>query len=767
MNMKIGRQFSIVSNTVLVLVLLSSLFVYGRANQQIETTRAAVQATEAEIVHTRDLGMAWQGAEAELRLLLAGGNAEAALEQRLETVRDETSWFERKGSTDSKSFTELSRGLLGTYEERLAAVQDDTPSVERVLQLSGAKRLDQLIERTERHLGQLQLKAQSEKDILLEQFNLIQLVWFADLAIIFLLLFLFVRPLLFRIVNHIERLVKNSKLLSTGEQFEDIPVPNRNDELRILTLSFNQMASSIAKSQQELVQKNKLLRESHFHLKSRNEMTEALATRESLSAYPLVLKKLIQITGSVKGALVLLDGQEIEKVISNGVMEEELLRADSLVRQVISSQQTVQQTNGEQGEILYETVVPVEDPSTKKMIALIYLSHEDQRYSIMQLEDVHAFSRKFALSLLRLRVFEEMEREKTKTDQLLNSIREAVVYIEHDSRLVYVNKPLQSMFPEYELSISRTGLHHIEDELAGMIKAVDEPDAFRKYVNRVLRRDIPDESLQFSVREGSIFIQLYAERILIDDSWQGTMLVLRDISKEVESERLQSEFVSTISHELRTPLASILGFTELMLHRQLPQERQKNYLKTIHGETERLSELVNNLLDVQRMSANQMTYQKEWFDLAEVMGQLCRLYDASTERHRVLFKRNKKEDFALRADEEKIRQLLNNLLSNAVKYSPEGGTITVKLSRERDQFHLSVTDEGIGIPKQAMPQLFTKFYRVDNSATRKIGGTGLGLAICKEIVIGHGGSIDVVSETGEGSTFQVNLPIEAGVPVQG
>jgi len=407
---------------------------------------------------------------------------------------------------------------------------------------------------------------------------------------------------------------------------------------------------------------------------------------------------------------------------------------------------------------MYETAVPILDPTADDIIAYIYLVRYRDQFTNEQMRDVMSFSRQLSLSLLRMRLFDEMTREKTKTERILDSIREAVIYLEPGKEEVFVNRPLYDLFPELRYGV-QAEQETLQTCLEVIQSVVDEPENFSRYVDSVLRGELPTDSLQFSIRNETVFIQFYVEVIHIHQVHKGTMLVMRDVTKETEMDRLKSELVSTVSHELRTPLSSIYGFTELMLNRDIEESRQDRYLRTIHSETERLANLVNDFLDVQRMESGTQSYKKTSVNIHAIAEETTHFYAASTQAHRITFRHEGNQLPVIEADEEKIRQLLNNLLNNAVKYSPSGGAIDVVLTTSRDQVILQVRDEGIGIPKQSLSRLFEKFYRVDNSDSRKIGGTGLGLAICKEIVTGHGGEIHVESVVREGSLFTVKFPL--------
>lgn len=223
-----------------------------------------------------------------------------------------------------------------------------------------------------------------------------------------------------------------------------------------------------------------------------------------------------------------------------------------------------------------------------------------------------------------------------------------------------------------------------------------------------------------------------------------------------QSEQLKSELLMTVSHELRTPLASLRGFSELMLTRDFSPEERRQFLTIIHNEADRLTTLINNFLDLQRIEAGRQTYTFTYLTLKPL---LCDAVAAFTGQGTHAFHLNVPDTLPLvRADGDRLRQVLANLLSNAVKFSPYGGDILVNAHQEGASVFVSVSDPGIGIAKDDIKQLFTKFYRVDSRETRRIGGTGLGLALVKEIIEAHQGQVWVESEQGLGTSFFFTLP---------
>ncbi len=239
----------------------------------------------------------------------------------------------------------------------------------------------------------------------------------------------------------------------------------------------------------------------------------------------------------------------------------------------------------------------------------------------------------------------------------------------------------------------------------------------------------------------------------------GRVFVARDVSHQKEVERLKLELINTVSHELRTPMSSVLGFSELLLTRDLTKERIKEYIGIINSEAERLTRLINDFLDVQKMESGRDLLNKQIHNLDAIIEEAVKRFDSEDSGHRIMYDNKTKNGIPVCCDKDKMIQLLSNLLSNAIKFSPGGGDIRVNISIDEHEVRVSVTDHGLGIPEEAIGKLFTKFCRIDNSDRREIGGTGLGLAICKEIVSAHGGEIGVDSVHGEGSTFYFSLPL--------
>jgi signal transduction histidine kinase len=223
-----------------------------------------------------------------------------------------------------------------------------------------------------------------------------------------------------------------------------------------------------------------------------------------------------------------------------------------------------------------------------------------------------------------------------------------------------------------------------------------------------------------------------------------------------QSEQLKSELVSIVSHEIRTPLASILGFTSVLLERDLDPESQRRYLEIIDVQGKRLGSLLNDFLDVQRVEEGRFELAPTAVDLTKLIREQIAVFAAGSESHRIEAALPE-APLVVVGDADRLAQVLNNLLSNAIKYSPEGGRVFVTGERDAGAVRIGVTDEGIGIPPSHHDRIFTKFFR-GNAAATGIGGSGLGLALARAIVEAHGGQIGFTTKVGEGTTFSIELP---------
>jgi PAS domain S-box-containing protein len=260
-------------------------------------------------------------------------------------------------------------------------------------------------------------------------------------------------------------------------------------------------------------------------------------------------------------------------------------------------------------------------------------------------------------------------------------------------------------------------------------------------------------------KDGSTFpLELALSEMHLGDRRMFT-IVARDITQRKEVQRLKDELIGTVSHELRTPLSSLRGFAELMLKRDFPPEKRQEFLTIMLNESVRLKQLIDTLLDIQRMESGRQAYNFERIEFIPLLRDTIALFAEGDVKH--IWHLGLPDTLpVVRADPDRIRQVLLNLLSNAAKFSPHGGTVTVSARQQGAYIEVRVADQGVGIPPDALPKLFSKFFRVSNHETRHITGTGLGLALVKQIIADHAGRVGVESSLGQGSTFFFTLPAD-------
>jgi PAS domain S-box-containing protein len=242
----------------------------------------------------------------------------------------------------------------------------------------------------------------------------------------------------------------------------------------------------------------------------------------------------------------------------------------------------------------------------------------------------------------------------------------------------------------------------------------------------------------------------------------GSVVTLRDVTTERDVTQMKNEFVSTVSHELRTPLTSIKGYIDLILDGDAGEvdEIQREFLGIVKENTDRLVQLINDMLDISRIESGRIHLNIQPLDVSESLIGTADTFRAVLDQKGHRLELDVEPDLPLVAgDRDRIGQVLINLTSNAIKYSPEGGVVTLGARAEGREVIVSVRDEGLGIAEENLPRMFEQFYRVDSAMTREIGGTGLGLSICKSIVELLGGRIWVETELGKGSTFSFSLPV--------
>lgn len=248
----------------------------------------------------------------------------------------------------------------------------------------------------------------------------------------------------------------------------------------------------------------------------------------------------------------------------------------------------------------------------------------------------------------------------------------------------------------------------------------------------------------------------------------GLVCVLHDVTSQQKEERERKEFVSNVSHELRTPLTSVKSYVEALTDGAWKDEEvAPQFLKVVQDETDRMIRMINDLLILSRMDSGTARLDLEYVNINELFNYILDRFDmiikkeeedGTVKKRYTIVRHIAKKDLWVEIDADKFTQVIDNIMNNAVKYSPDGGVITDRLVETHNHVILSISDQGLGIPRKDLGHIFDRFFRVDKARSRKQGGTGLGLAISKEVVNMLGGQIWVDSVEGKGSTFYISLP---------
>lgn len=245
----------------------------------------------------------------------------------------------------------------------------------------------------------------------------------------------------------------------------------------------------------------------------------------------------------------------------------------------------------------------------------------------------------------------------------------------------------------------------------------------------------------------------------LGESAGGVVAVVRDVTELRQSERLRRELTANVSHELKTPLTSIKGFAETLLAGAMADEGScRRFLTIIDDEASRLMKLVDDLMSLSRLESRAVAIEPVPVRLDQLADEAMGRMRPQAERRRIVLRASVLEPEIVMADADQILHVLTNLLDNAIKFTPEDGTVEVAVRGNKGGAEVEVSDSGRGIPDDALPRIFDRFYRVERSRSREEGGTGLGLAIAKHIIDAHGGEISAGSRVGRGSVFTVRLP---------
>ncbi len=346
---------------------------------------------------------------------------------------------------------------------------------------------------------------------------------------------------------------------------------------------------------------------------------------------------------------------------------------------------------------------------------------------------------------------------------VLGATTEGICLSDLDGQVRYVNTAMEEVW--HALGLPTRG--SVWSRLLELAASTTEPQSVVEAIQTLQRRPLERGATEFVLDTGRAFLA-YSVPVLADHDLQtGRLFVFRETTSDREVERLKDEFLASVSHELRTPLTSILGYAEALNAGDFGQlgTEQSEFVSVIERNAKRLTRLVDDLLLTARIESHTLELNYEDVDVAALVADCAQGVTPYAESRGVQLVLDT-EPLTLRADTLRLSQLLNNLLSNGVKFTPDGGTVTVRTSLSEGVGVVEVEDTGMGIPADEQGQLFERFFRTSVAHRRSIEGTGLGLVIAKAIAERHGGRIEFESHVGEGTTFRVELPLQAEIPAR-
>ena len=365
-----------------------------------------------------------------------------------------------------------------------------------------------------------------------------------------------------------------------------------------------------------------------------------------------------------------------------------------------------------------------------------------------------------AVNNLSVRVEEAQESsdsERRRLDSVLSHMSDGVLATDRRGNITIVNN----------MALQLLGVDH-EDDLIGK-SIIDALDIRHDYtVRELINSNQKEMIIDMSAGGNDLILNAYFSPIQRESGFiSGLVCVLHDVTSQQKEERERKQFVSNVSHELRTPLTSVHSYVEALSDGAWKdKDIAPQFLTVIQNETNRMIRMINDLLSLSRMDSGTTKLNLEYVNIKKLFNYILNRFDMIIKKDEndqnskkyTIERYFTDKDLWVEIDTDKFTQVIDNIMNNAIKYSPDGGVITTRLLETHNHVILSISDQGLGIPRKDLGRIFDRFFRVDKARSRKQGGTGLGLAISKEVINLLGGQIWVDSIEGQGSTFYISLP---------
>jgi len=343
---------------------------------------------------------------------------------------------------------------------------------------------------------------------------------------------------------------------------------------------------------------------------------------------------------------------------------------------------------------------------------------------------------------------EAIEGERNKLSTVFLHMTDGIVAFNHDGVKIHYN-PAAELLLGVSLEDNDLDYSVIFGSIEGKetVLALKSPTVIRA------EREIKDKTLEM----------ILAPFAGSESGQNGILAIIHDVTQQRKGEQMHREFVANVSHELRTPITNIRSYAETLedVGEEMPKESREHFLQVILNESDRMVKIVQDLLMLSKFDAGDNDMRFENFDIATSTNNICEALRLNVEKRDMVLKLERPETGVVCCgDRARIEQVIVNIITNAIRYTPDGGEITVRVGGSENHVWVTVKDTGIGIPKEQLPHIFDRFYRVDRARSRALGGSGLGLSIAREIVLKHGGDINIDSEPGKGTKVVIRLPRE-------
>lgn len=343
--------------------------------------------------------------------------------------------------------------------------------------------------------------------------------------------------------------------------------------------------------------------------------------------------------------------------------------------------------------------------------------------------------------------------EKSKLMAALTSITEGILILDDQGVIEFVSPVLAEMLSApYDDICGKT--------LMEAFRSVDLQKAYAEFKNteKTLSREI------VLVAAEPVILNISISAVHGHPEGEKTMIVFHDVTRLKKLEKIRMDFVANVTHEIKTPLTAIIGYLETLKSGAVEDvEETQRFLDIILKQAERLNRLVDDLLVISNLEMKETKLNFEDVSLPSAVGNVVSLVQARAASKKIVISNNLKENLSpIRADRDKLTQILANVMDNAVKFTPEGGSVFIEASATEREVVVSIRDTGIGVPADEIHRLGERFYRVDRSRSRELGGTGLGLSIVKHLMIAHGGRMEIESRLGQGTKVSLYFPLSTG-----